>query len=148
MNDFDTPPSYLLALKRGAIELRIWPLVEAMNRGGFSTVASCEGHGLWRCKSPPFVVFRAHDLLVARLASLMAVAGPDARARLCFRWEARGWFREGSKMDWRLEVVGPIHGFWPSVRRRLDADIGVLTRLVDRVVEGRYDMAGDPGYMP
>lgn len=123
-------------------------LMSSLNRGGFSADEENAGSGLFFCTASPFVMVRAHQVLLARLESKLDLVSPPSGARLCFRWSLQGSFREGFLMDWRLAVCEPLSGWWPNIRRRLDADFVVMAGLVDEVVEGRFNPGVAPGYMP
>ena len=123
-------------------------LMSSLNRGGFSPDEGNGGSGLFFCTASPLVMVRAHQVLLARLESKLDLVSPPSGARLCFRWSLKGSFREGLLMDWRLAVCEPLSGWWPNIRRRLDADFVVMAGLVDEVVEGRFNPGVASGYMP
>ena len=123
-------------------------LMRSLNRGGFAAEEGDAGAGLLFCTAVPFVIVRAHQVLIARLESKLGLSSRSSGARMCFRWSLQGSFREGTSMDWRLTVCEPLSGWWPHIRLRLDADFAVLAGLVDEVVEGRFDPGAAPGYMP
>lgn len=137
------PRPYLEAKALGVIDLRIAPLVEAMNQIPLiQTVASCEGHRGWFfLYLPPYVLFRSTlEMAGAIEKTLRSCDGAISSVCLNYYWEVAARFDEYGELKYVLTIPG-INARLPikATRTKVDRDIQLIIKLLSKAYEQLND---------
>lgn len=112
---------------------KIISLVTAMNRFGYITNASCQGHG-WPMSREPYVTFTCPQSQVSRLSRALREDAQSLYPRLYWEWWVTGGFDEHHNLFYRLTTANPRRAWFRWCRSKLDADILLLPQFVEIAV--------------
>ncbi|MCL1962071.1 MAG: hypothetical protein FWG56_09940 [Desulfovibrionaceae bacterium] len=129
------PRPYHEAVAQDVIDRKVRSLVASLNvEGVCSTFASCEGHGFIRFDRLPYVAFWSDVEFAGALSANLHQESLLEHPSLNYLWSVSGFFDENGKLQFSLEVSQYLGGWWPSIRRKLDADFVTLMRLIEQSV--------------
>ncbi len=136
--------SYDKARESGAIEARIRPLVDALNKDNVcKTIASCHGHFkpklLFKGKTlerSPYVLFRANIELARNIAKYLDY-GHGLNNEMYYCWKIESYFYPGDwELVWKL-TLADIRVICGTDRYLIDKDIKMLSLIIIKITDGR-----------
>lgn len=112
------------------IDREIFPLVSQMNRCGFITFASCQGHGYPCDRLPPYIAFYCSSGKARYLERLLREDMESVKPELRWGWWVQGSFDSCYRLCWRLQPVGAHYWYSRYTRRSVRHDITRLTHMM------------------
>lgn len=112
------------------IDPKIRDLVACMNRHGFRTYASCQGHGLSVRNQLPYVAFLCPLSAVQRLARAVRQDAEAATPRLYWGGEVTAGFNASFELCYRLSPTAPHHYLYRYWRGSLDRNFRYLRQVL------------------
>ena len=88
------------------IDPLIEPLVKTFNQCGFSTYASCQGHGWPIDDIKPYISFKSEIKHAAMLAKLLRGDSESSHPRLNWGWGITGHFNQDFELCFRFAPEG------------------------------------------
>lgn len=132
-------------MHRSEIDPAIQGLVECLNRHGFITYASCQGHGFPADRRLPYVAFVSQVERVGALARYLREDAESASPRLHWGWEITGSFNHKFVLCYRLHPTGPHHWYVRYDRTSLRHDFSRISALIDAVNFGDFYRTRESG---
>lgn len=131
------------AVRVGAIEDGVRPLVEALNACGMTTIASCAGHAAripwFDDERHPFVMFRAPVEFARAIAQRLQHGSGRDESELHYYWIVQGHFYPDTWVDLVWSIKAPsVRVRWN--RQKLDADLATLAHFTQSISGGSLDL--------
>lgn len=115
------------------MDKKITLVVDKLNKCGFRTYSSCQGHG-WPLSLPSFVAFRSSERQASCLSRVLRDDAESATPRLNWEWRIEGSFDADHRLVYRLVMTTPRRRIYRWLRLLLDRDLLALPNLVEIAV--------------
>ncbi|EJD6615571.1 hypothetical protein AB6F64_21895 [Providencia hangzhouensis] len=113
-----------------SIDPLIEPLVKTFNQCGFSTYASCQGHGwpvdYWK----PYIAFISTTEHAGRLERRLREDMESPFPKLNWGWMINGGFNDTYQLCFSLRLCGHRRGYYRYWRPSINHDFAVIEKIL------------------
>lgn len=112
------------------IDPLIEPLVKTFNQCGFSTYASCQGHGWPVDYRKPYIAFMSTMEQAGRFEQLLREDMESPLPQLKWGWMIDGGFNDAYQLCFALRLCGHRRGYYRYWRSSIDHDFAVIEKML------------------